>query len=493
MRKFFILGIALILGIGFVSCSADDEQSKSGSGTGGTGSTTKLTDITKLQVGAIVTYEGEEYLVSRNFFYTENSAQNIDSSMLSDAIMVSEISEGQMQVNKVYIDTYLAKEFRKDILQEKLSITKYLELFKTGQGIYTESNGKAVLKDNYLILSSQGNKIAHAVHSWESDVFAPVFLNPADSTVQGRTEAFMQLTADQIRNYDPHSTTVENYPADMATKIQTTVRYNYYSAAQGEENYGKINLNDIYFTMQSFDWLRNAEGEYTPSYKIQRNSDGKVDYGFMDPFSTLAFCNLSVYPEDDENASNPRILLTVKGDGKVNGKTEPGIHKRVTTLYLFNSKPVYIDSLTGETKTGRVIISSAAGDEGYSADYSDQINIMTRTSVNNGSTWTTQSSEDCEFVEAADNCDCLSVSSDTVRVSDGNETLTVPSFITIYSPYKTDESGNYPTYNKYARINLYPVYSTFKSTSRIVYKVTEKSINEFIGRWQDDFSSLQRE
>lgn len=92
----------------------------------------------------------------------------------------------------------------------------------------------------------------------------------------------------------------------------------------------------------------------------------------------------------------------------------------------------------------------------------------------------------------------MSVSSEKVEIDADGETLTVPASVTYYAHFEKDADGNYPTLDKYAKITCYPVYTTYSpesgsEISRVVYKVTEKSIEDYLSALKADFSTLSKE
>nr|MBP3281575.1 hypothetical protein [Treponema sp.] len=92
----------------------------------------------------------------------------------------------------------------------------------------------------------------------------------------------------------------------------------------------------------------------------------------------------------------------------------------------------------------------------------------------------------------------MSVSSEKVEIDADGETLTVPASVTYYAHFEKDSDGNYPTLDKYAKITCYPVYTKYSpesgsEISRVVYKVTEKSIEDYLSALKAVFSTLSKE
>ena len=67
----------------------------------------------------------------------------------------------------------------------------------------------------------------------------------------------------------------------------------------------------------------------------------------------------------------------------------------------------------------------------------------------------------------------------------------VPASMTYHAHYAKNKDGTYPTKDKYTKVTCYPVYD--EANSRIIYKVTEKSIEDYINAYKADFETLTAE
>ena len=63
--------------------------------------------------------------------------------------------------------------------------------------------------------------------------------------------------------------------------------------------------------------------------------------------------------------------------------------------------------------------------------------------------------------------------------------------MTYRAHFAKNEDGSYRVLDKYTTVTCYPVYDEEKS--RIIYKVTDKTIEDYIAAYLADFSTLKAE
>ena len=177
----------------------------------------KAIDVSSLKVGSSVVYGGSEYLVTKNTFYSSSSRSAL-ADVDGETISSCSESDDEIEENLEYIRKYLDKDFRKSLLSEKLGITEYAEIFKKTTKSETSAKGFAQLKDIYEILDSNGKKIAQVTQTWESSAFSPKFLGTDSKLTNECTEAFNNLTTDELRGY--HRLT---FPRKFAMRSATTI------------------------------------------------------------------------------------------------------------------------------------------------------------------------------------------------------------------------------------------------------------------------------
>lgn len=431
-----------------------------------------------LKVGSTVTYAGSEYLVTKNSFYDETAPRAVSRTVLEPSKTDEDIA-----ANQEYIKKYLTKEFRGSLLTEETGITDYIEIFSKVQKKETSAKGIGSLEDIYLILDKEGNKIAEVKQKLQSDVFSKFFFRL--TTTDEQTEKFNTFTEDELREYDPHTIMITTFPSDVSSKIKLEIRYNYYEdAADSESEHSKqINLDSLYFRIEYLNWMENAKESLKSASRIQVNTTGKIAYTLSDALSGSAFFSLDTYSDYFE--------LTAKGDGNVNGSTNTSDYKNMLTVKYFESQPIYAQCTLGEKKTSRTTIYSKSNSGTYTSDFSGSVTIMEQTSADKGSTWTKESQIEAEVSKIKENCDCMSVSSETTTVTVGNEEITVPASMTYQAHFAKNEDGSYPVLDKYTTVTCYPVYDG--EQSRIIYKVTDKTIEDYIAAYLADFSTLTAE
>ncbi|HAC31346.1 MAG TPA: hypothetical protein DCF70_01810 [Treponema sp.] len=466
------LAVSLV-GATFVSCSNDDDSAASN-----TSPISEETTMGSLKVGSTVTYAGSEYLVTKNSFYDETAPRAISRTVLEPSKTDEDIA-----ANQEYIKKYLTKEFRGSLLTEETGITDYIEIFSKVQKKETSAKGLGSLEDIYLILDEEGNKIAEVKQKWQSDAFSKFFFGL--TTTDEQTEKFNTFTEDELREYDPHTIMITTFPSDVSSKIQVEICYNYYEdAADSESEHSKqINLDSLYFRTEYLNWMENVKESLKSASRKQVNTDGKIAYTLTDALSGSAFFSLDTYSD--------HFVLTAKGDGNVNGSTNTSDYKNMLKVKYFGSQPIYAQCTLGETKTSRTTIYSTKNSGTYTSDFSGSVTIIEQTSADEGSTWTTESQIEVEVSKIEENCDCMSVSSETTTVTVGNEEITIPASMTYRAHFAKNEDGSYPVLDKYTTVTCYPVYDEEKS--RIIYKVTDKTIEDYIAAYLADFSTLKAE
>lgn len=477
--------LSAVVALNFMSCSGGTNYSGGGSGSSGEESTaTAQADVTTLSPGTTVEYNGEQYFVVKNSFYKDTSTASADLLSLdvtgeTNGIKVVAETDEQLKKNIEYIKKYLDKDFQAKLIKEKLEITEYLELFKKSTKKEESAKGYASLEDIYYLLDSAGKKIGEVNQKWQSTGVFSRFLGGASGT-EAMATAFNSLTEDEIREYDPFVIVVQTKNSDKNLKYE--LQYNYYDVEKGDANYGKINTNDLHNEIQSFGFMENAAGKKVYSYRIQKNANvGNTRYGLIDPFSGSSGLRLEII--DGTAQTIPKFYLDVSGEGKINGSNKTSIYQKQVESFYFTDTPTRVLVTLGDSKTSQI---SVKGDSSYSGT----LRITNRTSTDGGNTWTDGDTSEVDFDDIGNNCDFMSVSSETMTVSADGSDVVVPASITYYAHYPKNADGTYPPMDKYAQITCYPVYATYNGTSRIVYKVTEKSIADFLKRYQDDFSKL---
>lgn len=463
MASFVVLAL-------FTACSNDDDSS--GATPTENPSGTVVSDVSALKVGSSVTFEGAEYLVTKNSFDT--SARS--AARAADITAATETDE-EIAENLTYIQTYLDKAYRATVLEQETGITDCVELFLKSSRKESAS-GTTGLLDQYAILSEQGEKVAQIGIQWKANVFCK-FWHPELTTTADQTAKFNEYTEEEIRSKDPNTIIIETFTAELKDKIKVSLQYNYSSDA---ETYGQIVLENPLRGESKV--LLNSSGQEKQAYQTACDeADGSVSYNLCDNFTgsgqiivKLQTRYIDYDPADyNKEAKDAYIMIRSVGDGKIGGSVKAADYQRSVKIFPFKTNLVNIQDEFGETVTTRNMVTG---------DYTNSVKFQRQTKSD--STWSAVGS--ATTVAIADLTEdagyCISFASEKATVN-GTE---VPASVTYYAHYEKDESGNYPVKDKYARVTCYPEYD--ETANRIIYKLTKKSIEDFLNTYVQDFSTL---
>lgn len=440
-------------------------------------------DLSIIETGKSIKYQETEYLITKNTF-TDTSTKTEPS--LSRAVTVSEFelvqeTTEQIEKNKSYIDTYLNKEFQEQLIKDELKIDEYIEIFEKNRKSNKTTGGQAELQDIYLLLDKTGKKLAKFSLRWNSDMLY-TYLNKS-LTQEEKREAFLNLGEDNIRTYDPSVITMENFPDDIKQKFTLSIRYNYYSDAftcdPDDSHYRKLNLDDYYYRNKTCNYINTANG-VKGLYKENIYSDGKIKYTLLDPVSNSNIIELQ--------SDKTFCKLDVFGIGNVNGSTSKTDWYNRVTLNYNSTEPVNAKLDIGEsTSTHREnsTIKSVKYGESYSNDFTDSLRLIYKYTDDGGSSWTNTKNQTIDNISSLpEYTDYLSFADTKTDINE----ISVPSYIKINTHYQKQEDSSYPVFDKYASVICYPVFDD--ELNRITYKLTEKSIKDFISVYRDDFLTL---
>lgn len=470
-----VLLLAAFLGAALISCkNTDDDEPALPVGS----------QIAALKVGSTVTYDGAKYLVTKNTFSAASANRAIlelDESSSRGVISAGNDSAEEIAKNVEYIRRYLTNDFRANLLKSELGLTEYIELFPVGNKKEKSTKGYASLSDFYTFLNSSGNKIAKIQQKWQSNKFSKFYFG-IDGTDE-QTAKFNSLSEDEIREYEPAYIDIYTYPSDLKNKKQIEIRYNYFSDSNNpsSKNYKKVNFESIDTRKDWFCFSINSQGKEKSVYRTDvgvSESGKEIAYTLGDAISGSG--GISLVVRDSE------FKLRVSGDGKINGSTSEGDYKLEVLSKYFETEPIRVNSTLGENKTEKVEIRSI---QNFPTDFNGNVKIKKNTSTDGGKNWiyVDGSEKTVAVSEIGENCDFMSVSTEKTTVN-GTE---VPASMTYHAHYAKNADGSYPSLDKYAKVTCYPVYDEAKA--RIIYKVTEKSINDYINAYKADFATLTAE
>lgn len=249
-------------------------------------------DGTTYAVGNIVTFEGKNYLVTKN-------TETVDRS----AARASVNSESGL-----YYQNKQAAAYREQWLQEH-GVTEYVELFDITTKRAETTKGQATLDDKYLVL--QDNKKVFATQqTWSSNtIFSKL------PTTAERTESFNALTEDQLRKaYDPDYFTFQNYPSDASKKIRIQYTFN-------RNDDGTTNFDSLKKTQTFKAYVSLPDGKQQTIYKTEERPDNEyVSYNIQDPKTGSGFFFLWVKP-------NGTFYLSTEGTGELGGSTSQSVYR----------------------------------------------------------------------------------------------------------------------------------------------------------------------
>ncbi|MDE6774184.1 MAG: hypothetical protein K2J14_06110 [Treponemataceae bacterium] len=270
-------------------------------------------DGTTYAVGNIVTFEGKNYLVTKNTETAPRSAAR--ASVNSDS--------------GLYYQNKQAAAYREQWLQA-YGVTEYVELFDITTKRAETTKGQATLDDKYLVL--QDNKKVFATQqTWSSNTIFSELRTTAE-----RTESFNALTEDTIRQrYDPDDFTFQSYPSDVSKKVRNQYVFN-------RNDNGTTNFDSLKKTKTFKAYVSLSKSKQQPIYNIEERPepDGKKFYGIHDPNTGSSFFNMWFNP-------NGTFLLSTEGTGELGGSTSQSVYRnkiqiRKAPQYDTNKKTVDI-------------------------------------------------------------------------------------------------------------------------------------------------------
>ncbi len=479
------LSILLVVTMLIFSCkNTDDETSSNNSGN---------TDVSlgSLKVGSTVTYKGEKYLVTKNTLKSSNVNTNLISrnvlrNVASDSDLTVDIeSENEISKDTEYVKKYLDKEFRANILKQETGITEYIELLPKIVKKETSHSGYASLEDDYTILNEKGKRIAIIRQRWLSIDFIPEYfgISGTDAT----TAKFNTLTEDELREYDPSYITLYKFSENNKKNWMLEIRYDYYpdSADTESPNYKKINFSSENLRTEYYDLMTTAYGKENFAWRIETRPNKKI-YKLSDPKSASSFSDLSIYEDS--------ISLRTRGDGIVGGSTNSSDYETHIRIDYSKEQCFYVDSYLGEITSQRTSLYSNKKNGIFTYSDSDFVHLRERIS-DDGTNFTITNGngqgEDIQFSEIAEKCDFVSFANEKISIEANGTNIEVPASMTIHAHYAKNTDGSYPVLDKYGAVTCYPAYDSTKE--RIIYKLTDKSIEDFINVYKNDFSTLKEE
>lgn len=464
MKKMVSLGAVLFatlaLTVSFVACSDDDEEEVV---------KTEIA-VSAMKPGMTVTYDGGEYLVTNNPFYDESASR---------AILAAEQSDAVIAKNLEYISTYLDSKHRAKFLKEKAEMAdteEYLEIFLKTQRKETDKKGIASLRDRYVCLDEDGNKIAEIQQKWDSSSGSTLFQAiKGQDTWQGltqdeRTAIFNDYKEDALRLYDPYRIEVLIPAKNGALPVDYEYAYQY------DENIEIIDDVDQLYHDQVNLYMEVASGVYK-SYLTDkyRPFDGSHHYTLKDPVNPTSAINIQ------QAKDNKKFFLSAIGDGTIGGSTEAKVHWNSINDNNSNDYSFVVRQRFGENKTAICRVKGVYEENGV---FPASFTIQTST---DGKTWADKE-KNIALKDLSSKCDFIEFAEETTEVDAGGTNVTVPASITYRAHFAQKADGSYPTYDKYASITCYPTYD--ETNKKVYYELTEKSIEDYINAYKNDFAAL---
>ena len=253
-------------------------------------------DSTTYAVGNIVTFEGKDYLVTKN---TETAAR----------------SAARAAVNSdtgLYYQNKQAAAYREQWLQT-YGVTEYVELFDITTKRAETTKGQACLDDKYLVLQDN-KKVFITQQSWKSETIFP------DRDANKHIEKFNALTEDQIRQtYDPDYFYFQNYPSNASEKIKIEYAFN-------RNDDGTTNFDSLKKTKTFKAYVSMPDGKLHPIYNNQVQTNGYEFYSILDSniaennFFYLWFTNKGTF------------YLSAEGTGEPGGSTSKLKYQNKVTI-----------------------------------------------------------------------------------------------------------------------------------------------------------------
>lgn len=472
-KKFAGVVLALFMLSAFVACRNADDESELKVGKIENSNSVSGIKFSDIKVASTVTYNGVEYWVTKNTFSEKTSVNaSISANRSVRAAAAMKNLKAPTTEDVSYVNTYLSRDFRDKILKEETGVTKYIEMIKKGSEKTLSAKGFGVLDDVYLILDENSRQIAQFKQTWQSDSLMKYY-KPELKATDARKDAFMAMSIEEIRSWDPQTVVVKYTPDSMKDWKTVELRYNYYDATVNPESekFRKINFDDRKYRTEARECM-HVMNDTKFVYKVQKytKSSEAVNYMLLTngKDSNSNVINLSVNTEGKGGAIN------VYGEGTPNGSTDASVYKKGTS---FKASAIDVRSTLGENPTDGWHFT--AKNDGTSVTVKKQ-------NSSDGKNWTDAATFNESDAPSAG--ELFSVSKETTSIQAGSKTVTVPASITYFAHFAKNANGNYPVLDKYAKVTCYPEYD--ESNSKVIYKITEKSIEDYINAYKADFVQI---
>lgn len=410
--------------------------------------------------GNIINYNNKAYLITRNI-YDENNQVDVN----------KDLEDKSVAENREYIEKYLTLkwndvDFRQSLIEKSFNITEYIELFdRTSVKNNNSSDSGKALVDKYIYVDKNLKKIAEICVTWDAETFCKFYF---DLTTQEECyQKFDTLSEEELREYNPISFELRLYEEENIEVSRLEHTYDYYEDSKNSEseNYKKVNYGSLLNSAEYCDYFV-IDGFYYPSWRTEKSSNGEIHYQLLDKDSNK-FCEIMLRPKEQFENDDVRFGLIV---------FPVNTHRSLYQMY-YCKNPLDVRHFSViDNEVQSIEILSQEDDIDYSKDMSFTLECGSK-----------HEQETTKLVDIHTITDLMKASPEQTTVNG----YTVPDSITYYSHFLKDENGEYPILDKYATATLYPEWDD--TVNRIVYKVTEKTIKDFINNYKADFMSLYSE
>lgn len=421
------------------------------------------------KTGDTLAYNGKEYLVVRNTFLQDETQDS------KSREVVSELDELTEYINKYLIKKWGEKDLRQKFLGDKGVNCDYIELFykKSDKKIYNSDHVELV--DQYIYLDKDFKPIADIEQIWVNYDFCKFFYSMTDNVESA--EKFKTLNNDSIREYD-----FTGLELDVSSpKKQYKMSFDYFENANeaGTEKYGKVDYENPTGTGETFNYHKISNGT-RPALRIEEDLiSHKISYALLN-HGQSAFSRLEVL--------DSKVVLNVMGDGKIGGSTDRNDCNNRLHLKYDQNNPLVVDI---RRETERIKISNNNKSE---LPFSGEVKIQYYETKDGEWIEDTEKKQIVGVEELNSVQDFIQVSSEKISAKeiDGvSEDIAIPASITYHMHFDKDINGEYPAFDNYSKITCYPVLDG--TENRIMYKVTQKSIEDYVNAWNNDFERIYAE
>ncbi|MBE6350540.1 MAG: hypothetical protein E7062_07355 [Spirochaetaceae bacterium] len=360
----------------------------------------------------------------------------------------------------VICNTFLGDALSEDGIKNKyrkefLNISEYIELYRE----FTHENGTLISETIYL--NQDLLKLGRSNGIWDE-------------------VAYKKRFKDEIsRESDFNRLNVYKFEKGLL-QGRLDSDFNYFKDATKKRNksYKKVDYNDILRTREYFDYYE-IDAEARPLWVKETKATGEVVYSLLDKnssqFTSLVLQdNLEIYDEKDIQFS-----LKTFGAGNLTDLLDESYFSNSITVKYYAETPLFVSE---NRKMERTRISTKESNYAGEVLFEKSLRVDDK-----GESWDEQNLETVTLSTLNTLTDSILPAEEMIEINE----IHVPAFLTYQVHFEKNEDGAYGLFDKYTKITCYPEWDA--TVNRIVYKVTQKSLDDFVSAYKNDFETLYGE